>query len=183
MLLELLRRTGIAANVLDATKSPAEICAFVSQYAPDMVFLTCTTEQCVSAAFELVQALIDESPHLTIIGGGASAVAHRAELLEAGVAAVCATRIEVRQVVNLYALRLSQPPQFGIFSASRSTKNAINSPFPGFRTAASGSARAPTRTADRVAETPTLASTVSSATTPTPGPAPTSPARIKSSQS
>ncbi len=183
MLLELLRRTGIAANVLDAAKTPAEICAFVSQYSPDMVFLSCTTEQCIPAAIELVRALIDESSHLTVIGGGASAVAHGAELLEAGASEICATRAEVRHVVRLYALRrsVSQPPQFGIFSASRSTKNAIDPAFAGLPTIAFGSAPTPIRTVN-VPETSAPASTVSPpASTPTPGPDPTSPDRAKSS--
>ena len=70
MLLELLRRTGIAANFLGMEKSPAEICAFVNQYAPDMVFISCTTTECIPAAIELVRALMAQSPHLTIIGGG-----------------------------------------------------------------------------------------------------------------
>jgi predicted PurR-regulated permease PerM/methylmalonyl-CoA mutase cobalamin-binding subunit len=138
MLLELLRRTGIAVNVLDAAKSPAEICAFVSRYGPDMVFLSCTTEQSIPAAVELVRALIAESPHLTIIGGGASAVAHRAELLEAGAAEVCATRAEVRHVVRLYALRRS---------GSRPPKSDIAPAFAGLRTIASTSTPAPTNAA------------------------------------
>jgi len=156
MLLELLRRTGIAANVLDAAKSPAEICAFVSQYVPDMVFLSCTTAECISAAVELVRALIAESPHLTIIGGGASAVSHRAEMREAGAAEVCATRAEVRHVVRLYALRRS---------VSRPSKNDIDPAFAGLRTVAD--TPAPVRTANAVAATPT----------PTAIPTPTAPAK------
>ena len=70
MLLELLRRTGIAANFFGMDKSAAEICAFVNQYAPDMVFVSCTTTECMPAALELVRALMAQSPHLTIIGGG-----------------------------------------------------------------------------------------------------------------
>jgi len=146
MLLELLRRTGIAVNVLDAAKSPAEICAFVSRYGPDMVFLSCTTEQSIPAAVELVRALIAESPHLTIIGGGASAVADRAELLEAGAAEVCATRAEVRHVVRLYALRRS---------GSRPSKNDIAPAFAGLRTIASTSTPAPTNAA-AVSPVPTV---------------------------
>ena len=136
MLLELLRRTGIAANVLDAAKSPAEICAFVSQYGPDMVFLSCTTAECIPAAVELVRALVAESPHLTIIGGGAAAVANRAELLEAGAAEICATRAEVRHVVRLYALRrsVSRPSPIAIDSTSRPSKSGIDPAFAGLRT-------------------------------------------------
>jgi predicted PurR-regulated permease PerM/methylmalonyl-CoA mutase cobalamin-binding subunit len=107
MLLELLRRTGSAANFLDLSKSPAEICAFVSEYAPDMVFLSCTTTECMPAAIELVRAVMAQSPHLTIIGGGPSALLHRRELLEAGAAQICGSRGEVRHAVRLYALRRS----------------------------------------------------------------------------
>ena len=74
MLLELLRRTGIAANFLGMEKTSAEICAFVNQYAPDMVFISCTTTECVPAAIELVRALIAQSPRLSIIGGGPGGV-------------------------------------------------------------------------------------------------------------
>jgi predicted PurR-regulated permease PerM/methylmalonyl-CoA mutase cobalamin-binding subunit len=107
MLLELLRRTGIAANFFGMDKSQEEICAFVKQYAPDMVFLSCTSTECLPAAVELVRALMAASPYLTIIGGGPSALAQRAELLEAGAIEICGSRGEVRHAVRLYALRRS----------------------------------------------------------------------------
>jgi predicted PurR-regulated permease PerM/methylmalonyl-CoA mutase cobalamin-binding subunit len=113
MLLELLRRTGIAANFFGMDKTAVEICAFVNQYAPDMVFISCTTTECMPAALELVRALITESPHLTIIGGGMSALSQRAELIEAGATEICGSRGEVRHAVRLYALRrsVSRPSQ------------------------------------------------------------------------
>jgi predicted PurR-regulated permease PerM/methylmalonyl-CoA mutase cobalamin-binding subunit len=117
MLLELLRRTGIAANFLGLDKSASEICAFVNQYAPDMVFISCTTTECMPAAIELVHALMAQSPYLTIIGGGLAALVQRAELLEAGVSEICGSRGEVRHVVRLYALRRS-------VSRSSQTSNA-----------------------------------------------------------
>jgi len=117
MLLELLRRTGIAANFFGLDKSAAEICAFVNQYAPDMVFISCTTTECMPAAIELVQALMAQSPYLTIIGGGLAALLQRAELLEAGAAEICGSRGEVRHAVRLYALRRS-------VSRSSQTSNA-----------------------------------------------------------
>ena len=115
MLLELLRRTGIAANFLGMEKTAAEICAFVNQYAPDMVFISCTTTECVPAAIELVRALIAQSPRLSIIGGGPAALEHRADLLEAGVAQICGSRGEVRHAVRLSVLRrsVSGPSQTG----------------------------------------------------------------------
>jgi predicted PurR-regulated permease PerM len=172
MLLELLRRTGIAANVLDAAKSRAEICAFVGHYAPDMVFLSCTTAECIPAAIELVRALIGESPSLAIIAGGASAVAHRAEMLEAGAAEVCGTRAEVRHVVRVYALRRSISP----------SRSGIDPAFAGLRTVAQTTAApAPIRTANGVATTPTPAAPPSPTATPAPAATPTPTAPAKSS--
>jgi methanogenic corrinoid protein MtbC1 len=112
MLVELLRRTGCAANFIDASKSPVEICAFVNQYGPDMVFLSCTTSECMPAAIEMVRVLIVETPRLSVICGGASALSQSRELLDAGAAEICASRAEVRRVVRLYALKrsLSQKP-------------------------------------------------------------------------
>ena len=126
MLLELLRRTGIAANFLGMDKSAEEICAFVKQYVPDMVFVSCTTTECMPAAVELVRALMAESPRLTIIAGGPSALLHRAELLEAGATEICGSRGEVRHAVRLYALRRS---------VSRSSQNVSARPIADTRTA------------------------------------------------
>jgi predicted PurR-regulated permease PerM/methylmalonyl-CoA mutase cobalamin-binding subunit len=121
MLLELLRRTGSAANFLGLNKSPAEICAFVSQYAPDMVFLSCSTTECMPAAIELVRALVAESPLLTIVGGGAAALSQRSELLEAGATQICGSRGEVRHAVRLYALRRSISRSPGVTHDRQST--------------------------------------------------------------
>ena len=126
MLLELLRRTGIAANFFGMDKSAEEICAFVKQYAPDMVFISCTTTECMPAALELVRALMTQSPRLTIIGGGVSALVQRTELLEAGATEICGSRGEVRHAVRLYALRRS---------VSRSSQVSTVRPLPDTRTA------------------------------------------------
>jgi predicted PurR-regulated permease PerM len=104
MLLELSRRTGAAANFLDARKSPDEIRDLVKRYAPDLVFLSCTMIEWVPAAADLVRGLASDSPHLTIIGGGTAALSQRAELIAAGVSQVCANRNDVRHAVRLYAL-------------------------------------------------------------------------------
>jgi methanogenic corrinoid protein MtbC1 len=126
MLLELLRRTGIAANFLGMEKTAAEICAFVNQYAPDMVFISCTTTECIPAAVELVRALMTQSPRLTIIGGGPAALVHRADLLEAGVTQICGSRGEVRHAVRLSVLRRS---------VSRASQTGSDRPLAGPRTA------------------------------------------------
>ncbi len=107
MLLELLRRTGIAANFFGMDKSAEEICAFVKQYAPDMVFISCTTTECMPAALELVRVLIAESPHLEYhwrrnVGIVAARGTDRGWRQQ-----VCGSRGEVRHAVRLYALRRS----------------------------------------------------------------------------
>jgi hypothetical protein len=120
-----------------------------------MVFLSCTTGQCLPGAIELVRALIAESPHLTVIGGGTAAVAHPTELLEAGVAEVCATRAEVRHVVRLYALRrsVSRPSRINIDSGPRPSQIGIDPAFAGLRTVAPNPA--PVQASNGVAATPT----------------------------
>ena len=104
MLLELLRHSGAAANLV-VKETPAEIREFVKGYAPDIVCLSCTSTECLPAAEELVHALRQDAPGLTIIGGGAAATANPAGLLAAGCAQICATRGEARRLIRRFALR------------------------------------------------------------------------------
>jgi methanogenic corrinoid protein MtbC1 len=105
MLLELLRRAGAAANFLDKGTAPADIRDFVKRYAPDLLFLSCTMNECAPAAVELVRGLRIDSPDLTIICGGRGGLADASELLKAGASEICETRSDVRRAVRLYALR------------------------------------------------------------------------------
>jgi predicted PurR-regulated permease PerM/methylmalonyl-CoA mutase cobalamin-binding subunit len=104
MLLELLRRSGAAANFLDENKSSAEIRDFVKHYAPDLVLLSCTLADRSEAAAEMVRALKLDSPGLTIICGGRGGLSEASTLLNAGVSQVCETRSEMRRAIRLYAL-------------------------------------------------------------------------------
>jgi len=103
MLLELLRHSGAAANLIDQT-TPGGVRDFLKRYAPDMVCLSCTMKDCLPAAVELVRALKLDSPDLTIIGGGPAAVSSPAELLEAGCSQICASRGDARRVLRRFAL-------------------------------------------------------------------------------
>lgn len=105
MLLELLRRAGAAANFLDENKSIPEIRDFVKRYVPNLVFLSCTINECSPAAIELVRGLKLDSPGLTIICGGKASLSEGSELLKAGASEICASRSDVRRAVRLYALR------------------------------------------------------------------------------
>ena len=61
MLLELLRHSGAAANLIDQT-TPGGVRDFLKRYAPDMVCISCTMTECLPAAAELVRNIKLDSP-------------------------------------------------------------------------------------------------------------------------
>ena len=103
MLLELLRHSGAAANLIDQT-TPGGVRDFVKRYAPDMVCLSCTMTERLPAAVELARAIKLDSPGLTLIGGGSAAVSSPGELLKAGCSQICASRGDARRVMRRFAL-------------------------------------------------------------------------------
>jgi methanogenic corrinoid protein MtbC1 len=113
MLLELIRHSGAAANLID-DKSPDEIRDFVRRYAPDMVCMSCTMTDCLPAAAELVRGLKLDSPRLAIIGGGGAALSSSTELIEAGCSQICATRGDARRVIRRLALQRARSRSLGI---------------------------------------------------------------------
>jgi len=118
ILLELLRHSGAAANLIDQT-TPGGVRDFLKRYAPDIVCLSCTTTECLPAAAELVRGIKLDSPGLVIIGGGAAAVSSPAELLEAGCSQICASRGDARRAMRRFALWRA---------TSRAVGNALNAP-------------------------------------------------------
>jgi methanogenic corrinoid protein MtbC1 len=104
MLLELLRHAGAAANLV-VKETSDEIRDFVKGYAPDIVCLSCTMTECLPGAEELVRALRVDASGLTIIAGGAAALASPSGLLAAGCAQVYASRAEARRLIRRFALR------------------------------------------------------------------------------
>lgn len=105
LLMELLRQDGSAASIVGENKSPDEICDLVKRFAPHIVCLSCTMTECIPAAVELTRALKAASPRLTVIAGGAAAVAQAAELLAAGCAQVCTSRGAARRAVRRFVLQ------------------------------------------------------------------------------
>ncbi len=103
MLLELLRHSGAAANLIDHT-APGGVRDFLRRYAPDMVCLSCTMSECLPAAAELVRGIKLDSPGLMLIGGGPAAVSSPAELVKAGCSQICASRADARRVMRRFAL-------------------------------------------------------------------------------
>jgi predicted PurR-regulated permease PerM/methylmalonyl-CoA mutase cobalamin-binding subunit len=105
ILIELLRQDGAAASIAGENKSQEEICDLVRRFAPHIVCLSCTTAECVPAAVELTRALKMISPRLTIVAGGAAAIAQAAELLAAGCSQVCTSRGAARRAVRRFVLQ------------------------------------------------------------------------------
>jgi predicted PurR-regulated permease PerM/methanogenic corrinoid protein MtbC1 len=103
MLLELLRHSGAAASLVGEA-TPGGVRDFVKRYAPDMICLSCSMTECLPAAAELLRSIKQDSPSLTIIGGGAAAVSSPVELLKAGCLQICASRGDARRVMRRFAL-------------------------------------------------------------------------------
>jgi predicted PurR-regulated permease PerM/methanogenic corrinoid protein MtbC1 len=129
MLLELIRHTGAAANLID-DKSPDEMRDFVKRYAPDMVCMSCTVTECLPAAAELVRGLKLDSPRLAIIGGGGAALSSPTELLEAGCSQICATRGDARRVIRRLALQRARSRSLGIIPPFPGLNPQTNLPEP-----------------------------------------------------
>lgn len=116
MLLEVLRHSGAAANLIDQA-TPGGVRDFLKRYAPDMVCLSCTMTECLPAAAELVGAIKLDSPGLVIIGGGPAAVSSPAELLKAGCSQICASRGDARRVMRRFALWRATSRTVGVVPA------------------------------------------------------------------
>jgi predicted PurR-regulated permease PerM len=112
MLLELLRHSGAAANLIDQN-TPGGVRDFLKRYAPDMVCLSCTMTECLPAAAELVRDIKLDSPDLVVIGGGPAAVSSPAELLKAGCSQICASRGDARRVMRRFALWRAESRRVG----------------------------------------------------------------------
>jgi len=105
MLLELLRHAGAAALLVDDPKSAEEMRPAVTEFAPELVCVSCTVTECVPAALELIAALKTDSSALTIIGGGRAALWDANKFVAAGCAEVCGSREEARRFIRRFALK------------------------------------------------------------------------------
>jgi predicted PurR-regulated permease PerM/methanogenic corrinoid protein MtbC1 len=105
MLLELLRQEGAAASFVGDNKSADEVRGFAKRFVPDVVCLSCVVTECLFAAAQLVQDLKMDSPQLTIIAGGAAAIAEPSKLLKAGCSQVCRSKSELRRLIRRYGLQ------------------------------------------------------------------------------
>jgi predicted PurR-regulated permease PerM/methanogenic corrinoid protein MtbC1 len=105
MLLELLRKDGSVATFAGEDESQAEISDLVKRFAPDFVFISCSTSECLSAALKLVPAIRSVSSRMTIIAGGVEALEQSDGFIKAGCAQVCAGTSEARRAVRDFILQ------------------------------------------------------------------------------
>jgi predicted PurR-regulated permease PerM/methylmalonyl-CoA mutase cobalamin-binding subunit len=104
MLLELLRQDGAAATFIGENKSLTEVQDFVKRYAPDVICLSCSTDECLPSAIELVRILKSDSPQLMIIAGGCAAQ-ESFQLQAAGCSRVFSSRTEARRAIKRFAMQ------------------------------------------------------------------------------
>ncbi len=105
MVLELLRRDGVAANFAGTDKPVAELCDLVKRFTPDFIFISCTTLEQLPAALEFAGWVKTNSSRVTMLAGGPGALSEPAQLIAAGCAEVCAGRGAGLRAVRRYVLR------------------------------------------------------------------------------
>ena len=105
MILELLRHSGATTRLVDRDKSPDEVRALVKSFMPHLVCLSCTVIETLPAAVDLIAALKQDFPGLTIIGGGRAALWEASKLVAAGCAEVCGSRDEARRAIRRFAVK------------------------------------------------------------------------------
>jgi len=105
MLLELLRQDGAAASFAGDNKSAEEVRGFSRRFSPDVVCLSCTVTECLTAAVELIQGLKKDSPQVFIIAGGEAATAEPSKLLMAGCSQICWSKNEARRLMRSFGSR------------------------------------------------------------------------------
>jgi predicted PurR-regulated permease PerM len=105
MVLQLLRHAGAAIRFVDWNKSPEDGRILVKSFAPHLVCLSCSVIETLPAALELIVAIKQELPNVTIIGGGKAALWEASKLLAAGCVEVCGSREETRRAMRRFAVK------------------------------------------------------------------------------
>jgi predicted PurR-regulated permease PerM/methanogenic corrinoid protein MtbC1 len=100
MFLESLRQDGGAAVFLGEGKSLSEASDFIRRFCPDVVCVSCTLNECLPAAVELVSIVRRDTPSCKIIAGGKAAWTARLQLSAAGCSHVFDSRREARRAIR-----------------------------------------------------------------------------------
>jgi B12 binding protein len=126
--LVLLRKDGSVATFAGEDESQAEISDLVKRFAPDFVFISCSTSECLSAALKLVPAIRSVSSRMTIIAGGVEALEQSDGFIKAGCAQVCAGTSEARRAVRDFILqRAKSRLPFGALLSQRIARSPLPS--------------------------------------------------------
>jgi predicted PurR-regulated permease PerM/methanogenic corrinoid protein MtbC1 len=113
MMLELLRHAGAAAKLVNNQQTLDELRGVVKNVAPQLVCFSCTVTECLPAALELIAALKQDSPALTIVAGGRAALWDANKFVAAGCSEVCGSREEARRFMRRFALRRARSQTAG----------------------------------------------------------------------
>ncbi|MBF6567589.1 MAG: AI-2E family transporter [Candidatus Binataceae bacterium] len=105
ILLELLRLDGAAARYSGDNQSRDEIREYTRRYSPDVLCISCVSDQSLPVTIELTRELKLDLPNLAIFAGGTAAMAGSNELLKAGCMQVCATKEKARRDILRFAQR------------------------------------------------------------------------------
>jgi hypothetical protein len=105
-----LRHTGAVVKLVDESKSPEELQTLVKKFAPHLVCFSCTVTECLPAALEMIVALRNEFPDLTIFAGGRAALWDASKMLKAGCDKVCGSREEARHAMRQFAVTRARLP-------------------------------------------------------------------------
>lgn len=84
MLLEVMRRDGAITRLIAGDTDVREMRESIKRFSPHLLCVTCTMQDNLNGATELVSLLRSEFPRLTVIAGGNGAVAEPSKLLRAG---------------------------------------------------------------------------------------------------
>ncbi len=123
MLLQVLRRNGVATRVLPATAEIEKIKSCTRDHAPHFICISCTLDENVSDALQTVHALRRDFPEIAIIAGGRAALAAAGMFLDAGCRQVCRNRSDA-----IRWFRLMRPSMIAAGSLRREARRDSSSP-------------------------------------------------------
>jgi hypothetical protein len=125
MFLESLRQDGGAATFLAEGQSLTETSDFIKRFCPDVVCVSCTLNECVPAAVELVSIIRRDTPACKIIAGGKAAWIARLQLLAAGCSHVFDSRREARRTVRGLIRPRNQPTRIRSAATERQLPKGV----------------------------------------------------------
>jgi predicted PurR-regulated permease PerM/methylmalonyl-CoA mutase cobalamin-binding subunit len=116
MVLELFRSAGAAVKFVGEGKSVEEIREAARLFSPDVMCLSCTVNESLPVAAELIARFKREYPQLRIIAGGVAALSYPGELLRAGCFQVCGNRSQTNRAIRqlMVARRGARPAEISV---------------------------------------------------------------------